>query len=174
MFSAPIPENDAERLATLYRYSILDSEPEQGYDDVTALASYICGTPFSTITLVDRDRQWFKSEVGFGTNETGRADGFCACALLQPEMMVIGDTLLEPRFCENPFVLGGPEIRFYAGAPLVAPNGHILGTVCVFDTKPRSLFQGADGGANGALPAGDGAVRGAVEGDRQREGRGRR
>lgn len=141
MFSAPIPDNDAERLATLYRYSILDSETEQGYEDVVALASYICETPFSTITLVDRDRQWFKSEVGFGTNETGRADGFCACAVMQPEMLVIGDTLLEPRFAQNPFVLGGPEIRFYAGAPLVAPNGHILGTVCVFDTKPRTLSK---------------------------------
>lgn len=139
MFTAPIPEDDAARLATLYRYSILDSQPEQGYDDVTALASYICGTPFSTITLVDRDRQWFKSELGFGTNETGRADGFCACALLDPEPLIVPDTLDDARFADNPFVLGGPRIRFYAGAPLIAPNGHILGTVCVFDTKPREL-----------------------------------
>jgi signal transduction histidine kinase len=139
MFAAPVPENDDERLATLYRYSILDSEPEQGYDDVTALASYICGTPFSTITLVDKERQWFKSEVGFGTNETGRKQGFCACALLLPEPLIIPDTLDDARFSENPFVLGSPKIRFYAGAPLVAPNGHILGTVCVFDTRPREL-----------------------------------
>ena len=139
MFSAPIPEDDAARLATLRRYDILDTGPEQGYDDVTALATYICATPFSTITLVDRDRQWFKSEAGFGTNETGRADGFCACALLSTEVLIVEDTLLDPRFVENPFVLGGPQIRFYAGAPLVAPSGHILGTVCVFDTKPRVL-----------------------------------
>lgn len=139
MFSAPIPENDAARLATLRRYDILDTQPEQGYDDVTALATHICGTPFSTITLVDRDRQWFKSEAGFGTNETGRADGFCACALLSRDTLIVEDTLLDPRFAENLFVLGGPQIRFYAGAPLVAPNGHILGTVCVFDTKPRVL-----------------------------------
>ena len=139
MFTAPIPEDDAARLATLYSYSILDSPPEQGYEDITALASFICATPFSTITLVDRDRQWFKSEVGFGTNETARADGFCACALLRPETLIVPDTLLDPRFANNPFVLEPPRIRFYAGAPLIAPDGHILGTVCVFDTKPRML-----------------------------------
>ncbi len=142
MFTAPIPEDDPARLATLYSYSVLDTAPEQGYEDVTALASFICGTPFSTITLVDKDRQWFKSEVGFGTNQTGRADGFCACALLSPETLIVKDTRLDPRFAENPFVLSGPQIRFYAGAPLVAPNGHILGTVCVFDTKPRVLSAG--------------------------------
>jgi signal transduction histidine kinase len=141
MYAAPIPDNDSDRLGTLYRYAILDTPPERGYDDTTALASYICATPYSTLTLVDRDRQWFKSEVGFGANETGRADGFCACALLEPETLIIEDTLLDPRFAENPFVLGGPKIRFYAGAPLVAPNGHILGTVCVFDTKPRILSR---------------------------------
>ncbi|HEX4030103.1 MAG TPA: GAF domain-containing sensor histidine kinase [Terracidiphilus sp.] len=139
MFTAPIPDDDSARLATLYSYSILDTAPEQGYDDVTALACFICDTPFSTITLVDKDRQWFKSEVGFGTNQTGRTDGFCACAILQPEPLIVQDTLLDPCFAENPFVLGGPKIRFYAGTPLVAPNGHILGTVCVFDTKPRAL-----------------------------------
>lgn len=139
MFTAPIPDDDSARLATLYSYSILDTAPEQGYDDVTALACFICDTPFSTITLVDKDRQWFKSEVGFGTNQTGRTDGFCACAILQPEPLIVQDTLLDPCFAENPFVLGDPKIRFYAGTPLVAPNGHILGTVCVFDTKPRAL-----------------------------------
>ena len=139
MYVAPIPENDAARLATLYRYSILDTPREQGYDDVTWLATFICGTPFSTVTLVDRDRQWFKSEVGFGTKETGRSGGFCACALLAPETLIVEDTLLDARFAENPFVLGSPKIRFYAGAPLISPNGHILGTVCVFDTQPRVL-----------------------------------
>jgi signal transduction histidine kinase len=136
---APIPVNDTARLATLHDYAILDTLPEQGYDDVTSLAAYICDTPFSTITLVDQDRQWFKSEVGFGTNETGRSDGFCACAILRPETLIVEDTLLNPQFSQNPFVLGGPQIRFYAGAPLIAPNGHILGTVCVFDQKPRVL-----------------------------------
>ncbi|WP_158793593.1 GAF domain-containing sensor histidine kinase [Granulicella sp. L60] len=139
MYSAPIPEHDVGRVATLHSYAILDTPPEPGYEDVTALASYICSTPYSTITFVDEDRQWFKSEVGFGTHETGRADGFCACAVLQPGLMIVEDTLLDDRFAENPFVVGGPQIRFYAGAPLVAPNGHILGTVCVFDNKPRAL-----------------------------------
>jgi PAS domain S-box-containing protein len=139
MFSAPIPDNDAERLATLHSYAVLDTAPEQGYEDVTAFATYICEVPYSTITFVDKERQWFKSEFGFGIRETGRGDGFCACALLQPETMIVEDTLLDPRFMENPFVLDGPKIRFYAGAPIVAPNGHILGTVCVFDDKPRKL-----------------------------------
>jgi PAS domain S-box-containing protein len=139
MFTAPIPDDDAGRLATLRSYAILDTSPEQGYEDVTALASYICAVRYSTITFVDKDRQWFKSEFGFGTNETGRADGFCACAVMQPQTLIIEDTHLDPRFAQNPFVLGGPKIRFYAGAPLIAPNGYILGTVCVFDDKPRQL-----------------------------------
>jgi PAS domain S-box-containing protein len=139
VFSAGIPDNDAERLATLHSYAILDTPPEQSYEDVTAFAAHICEAPYSTITFVDKDRQWFKSEAGFGTNETGRADGFCACAILRRETMIVEDTLLDPRFSQNPFVLGGPQIRFYAGAPIVAPNGHVLGTVCVFDNKPRRL-----------------------------------
>jgi len=139
MYAAPIPQSDAGRLATLHSYEILDSPSEQGYEDVTSLAAYICSAPYSTITFVDADRQWFKSELGFGTNETGRSEGFCACAVLQPEPLIIKDTLLDTRFAENPFVTGGPRIRFYAGAPLIAPNGHILGTVCVFDNKPRTL-----------------------------------
>jgi hypothetical protein len=89
MFSAPIPENDAERLATLHSYAILDTPPEQSYEDVTAFATYICAAPYSTITFVDRDREWFKSEVGFGTNETGRSDGFCGCAILCPETLIV-------------------------------------------------------------------------------------
>jgi signal transduction histidine kinase len=138
-FSAPVPLHDAVRVETLRSYAILDTPPERAYDDVTVLASFICETPFATITLVDSDRQWFKSEVGLGTNQTGRSDGFCACAILQPETMIVEDTLVDPRFCDNPFVLGAPRIRFYAGAPLIAPNGHVLGTVCVFDTRPRIL-----------------------------------
>jgi two-component system NtrC family sensor kinase len=139
VFTAPIPEDDADRLATLYRYSILDTQPEQGFEDVTTLASEICGTRFSLISFVDLNRQWFKSEVGLGSSETGRAESFCACALTSPEPLIVEDTLADPRFAENPLVLGEPGIRFYAGAPLVAPNGHVLGTVCVFDTEPRTI-----------------------------------
>lgn len=139
VFSAPIPENDAERLAELRSYGVLDTPTEQGYDDITFLASYICETPYATITLVDQDRQFFKSEVGFGARETSRADSFCACAMLESEPMVVSDSRLDERFAQNPFVVGAPGIRFYAGAPLVTPNGHVLGTVCVFDDKPREL-----------------------------------
>jgi PAS domain S-box-containing protein len=139
MFSDPIPENDAERVATLRSYGILDTPPEQGYEDVTSFANYICATPYSTVTFVDGERQWFKSESGFGRSETGRSGGFCACAILQSETLIVEDTLLDSRFSDHPFVLGSPKIRFYAGAPIVAPNGHVLGTVCVFDDKPRQL-----------------------------------
>ncbi len=139
MFTAPIPVNEDERLKVLQQYQILDTPSEQGYDDVTMLASFICDTPYATITLVDQDRQWFKSEVGFGRSETARDGGFCACALLQPDTMIVEDALLDQRFRENPFVVDGPQIRFYAGAPLISPGGYILGTVCVFDSRPRVL-----------------------------------
>ncbi|ADW71275.1 ATP-binding protein [Granulicella tundricola] len=139
MLSAPAPDDDAERVATLHSYDILDTSPEEAYEDVTALATFFCETPYATITFVDKERQWFKSEAGFGVNETGRLDGFCACTILQPDPLIIEDTLLDSRFSMNQFVLDGPRIRFYAGAPIVAPNGHVLGTVCVFDDKPRQL-----------------------------------
>lgn len=137
MFTAPIPDDDDGRVATLHSYAILDTAPEAGYEDVTALATYIFSAPYATVTFVDKGRQWFKSEAGFGTNETPRADGFCACAILQPKTMIVEDTLLDERFANNAFVTGWPRLRFYAGAPIVAPNGHVLGTVCVFDDKPR-------------------------------------
>lgn len=138
-FRAPVPENDDARLAALRRYNILDSAREQAYDDITSLAAFICDAPFSTITLVDQDRQWFKSEQGFGVSETNRDDSMCACAILQTSPMIVEDTLLDERFRDNPFVTGWPGIRFYAGAPLVTGDGFVLGTVCIFDTKPRTL-----------------------------------
>lgn len=138
MFTAPIPANDDARVAELHRYGILDTPPEKAYDDLTTLAAYICETPFSTITLVDHDRVWFKSERGVGASELGRAYSFCACAVVQPAAtIIVEDTLLDPRFAKNPSVLGAPYVRFYAGAPLVTADGHVLGTVCVFDTRPR-------------------------------------
>lgn len=137
MYTAPIPADDAGRVATLHSYDILDTPPEPGYEDVTALATHIFSAPYSTVTFVDTDRQWFKSEIGFGRNETNRSGNFCACAILQPETMVVQDTLLDARFADNLFVKSWPKIRFYAGAPIVAPNGHVLGTVCIFDIKPQ-------------------------------------
>ncbi|MGI4852906.1 MAG: ATP-binding protein [Janthinobacterium lividum] len=139
MASAPIPPNDAERLAELRSYAVLDTPVEQGYDDITLLASYICETPYALVTLVDQDRQFFKSEVGFGARETNRADSFCGHAILAHEPTIVPDSWKDERFAKNPFVTGGADIRFYAGAPLITPNGHVLGTVCVFDDKPREL-----------------------------------
>ena len=139
MFTPPIPANEEARLEALRRYGILDTPPEQGYDDIAALACFICEAPFALITLVDRDRQWFKSNIGFGAGETQRKDSFCACTLSEAATLVVEDAREDPRFAGNPFVLGEPGIRFYAGAPLVAPGGYVLGTVCVFDTRPRTL-----------------------------------
>jgi two-component system NtrC family sensor kinase len=144
MTPAPIPIDEEERLAVLNRYSILDTLPEQDYEDVTLMASFICGTPISLVSLVDRDRQWFKSVAGLPIRETCRAESFCAHVLVTPdatapETLVVEDALLDERFATNPLVLGEPGIRFYAGAPLVVPGGQVLGTVCVIDTKPRLM-----------------------------------
>ena len=139
MSSAPIPHDDAARLDALRAYSILDTLPEQEYEDVTALASFICGTPISLISLVDGERQWFKSKVGLDADQTRRSESFCAHTLTQPQTLIVEDTWLDPRFAKNSLVTGDPNIRFYAGAPIIDPAGQVLGTVCVIDTKPRSL-----------------------------------
>jgi two-component system, NtrC family, sensor kinase len=130
---------EESRLAALRRYAILDSLPEQGYEDATALAAIICGTPISLVSMVDAHRQWFKSEHGLGVRQTDRAESFCAHTLETANTLIVEDALLDERFAENPLVVGDPGIRFYAGAPVVDPSGHVLGTVCVIDTKPRVL-----------------------------------
>lgn len=127
------------RLAALNRYSILDTLPEQIYDDVTALASLICGTPISLVSLVDTDRQWFKAAVGVEVRETPRSQSFCAHTIGTAAILIVRDAREDPRFADNPAVTGPPGIRFYAGAPIIEPNGHVLGTVCVIDTEPRSI-----------------------------------
>jgi GAF domain-containing protein len=137
----PIPENEAERLNTLRGFGILDTHPEDRFDDLTWLAASICGTPISKISLVDEDRQWFKSKIGFGVCGTPRADAFCAHAIVSPDLFVVPDASQDPRFAASPLVLGEPHIRFYAGAPLTAPNGHNLGALCVIDRVPRQLSQ---------------------------------
>lgn len=131
--------NDSARLAALREYAILDTLPEQAYDDLTSLASFIGGAPISLISLVDEGRQWFKSSVGVGARETPRDQSFCAYTIADARTLIVEDTLLDPRFSDNPLVSGEPGIRFYAGAPLVDPHGHVLGTLCLIDNKPREI-----------------------------------
>lgn len=134
------PIDEAARLADLDRLAVLDSSEEQAYDDITRMAADVCGTPIALITLVDGSRQWFKSRVGMQATETPREHAFCAHAIQTPDqVMVVNDAAQDPRFVHNPLVTGDPNIRFYAGAPLVTASGQALGTVCVIDTQPREL-----------------------------------
>jgi diguanylate cyclase len=138
----PIPENESARLAALRRYKILDTLPEQAYDDIARLASQICGTPIALVSFVDSDRQWFKSRLGLEVPETSREVSFCAHALTAPqELLVVPDATADARFAKNPFVQGEMHLRFYAGAPLATEDGEVLGTLCVLDNKPHELTR---------------------------------
>jgi diguanylate cyclase (GGDEF)-like protein len=140
MLAAPLPDNEEARVAELHALDILDSAPERHYDDLVRIASAICGTPIGFVSLVDRDRQWFKAKLGIDVSETPREVSFCAHALNDPSrVLVVPDATQDPRFSDNPLVTGGPFIRFYAGAPLVSASGSVLGTLCVIDRKPRQL-----------------------------------
>jgi anti-sigma regulatory factor (Ser/Thr protein kinase) len=131
--------DEAARLAALRKYRILDTDPERAFDDLTMLASHICGTPIALISLIDADRQWFKSRVGLSISETSRSVSFCTHAIKQRELFVVSDARDNDTFRDNPFVVAENGIRFYAGAPLVTPAGHALGTLCVLDCVPRTL-----------------------------------
>lgn len=135
----PIPNNEVARLKTLCKCNVLDTAPEQAYDDITTLAANICGTSVSVISLVDANRQWFKSKVGLDASETARDIAFCAYAILQPDIFIVNNALLDERFATNPLVASEPYIRFYAGVPLITADGYGLGTLCVIDFVPREL-----------------------------------
>ena len=137
--SAPIPKNEVKRLKVLWQYDVLDTVPEEVFDDLTDLAADICEAPIALISLVDEDRQWFKSKVGVSLRETARDISFCAHAIMNQGILIVPDATKDPRFKNNPMVVGPHRIRFYAGAPLITPDGYALGTLCVLDRKPRQL-----------------------------------
>jgi GAF domain-containing protein len=132
------PLEDA-RLAALTSYCILDTESEDEYDDLTRLAAQICGTPMALVTLLDKDRQWFKSKVGLAASETPREHSMCAHAVKNRATLVVPDATADPRFHDNPYVTGDPSVRFYAGAPLITADGPALGALCVIDRRPRVM-----------------------------------
>jgi GAF domain-containing protein len=135
----PNPETEKRRLNVLWQYEVLDTVPEQLFDDLTELAAVICEAPIALISLVDESRQWFKSRFGTTIQETSRDVSFCAYAIQQSDLFVIPDATLDERFAKNPLVISDPKIRFYAGAPLITPDGYALGTLCVIDKVPREL-----------------------------------
>ncbi|MFN0140636.1 MAG: diguanylate cyclase domain-containing protein [Pyrinomonadaceae bacterium] len=138
--TAPLPENEVGRLAALYKLGILDTPAEREFDDITLLASQICGTPIAIISLLDESRQWFKSRVGLDVPETPRDQAFCSYTILNAKKtMVVTDAATDDRFRQNPLVTGEPKIRFYAGAPLLTQEDLPLGSLCVIDREPREL-----------------------------------
>jgi GAF domain-containing protein len=135
----PLPHNEAARLEVLRQLSLLDTPPEQEYDDLTHLAAFLCRAPMASITLIDEHRQWFKAKVGLQNSETARNISFCAHAILGSDLFIVPDATQDERFRDNPLVLGDPHIRFYAGMPLNTAEGATIGTLCVIDREPRDL-----------------------------------
>lgn len=139
MTPAPIPANDAERLRVLRELLILDTPPEERFDRIVEFAAAEFDMPIALISLVDRNRQWFKARVGLDACETARETSFCGHAIVRHALFEVLDATQDPRFADNPLVTGAPFIRFYLGAPLTLPNGATIGTLCLIDTRPREL-----------------------------------
>src|SRR5688500_9700762 len=134
-----MPFDDACRLQALADYRVLDSPAEEPFDNIARLTAKIFGMPITLVTLVDHQRQWFRAKHGVSVSETPGEISFCDHAIRADETLLVPDTLLDPRFADNPLVLGAPHVRFYCGVPLRTPEGHGLGTLCIIDCKPRSL-----------------------------------
>ncbi len=140
MFKAPMPARETERLNALLDYKVLDTVSEKSFDELVLMASQLCGTPVAMVSLVDEHRQWFKAKHGVTTEETPRDISFCGHAIVNPDsVFVVPDSQKDERFADNPLVLGPPNVRFYAGAPLVSASGFAVGTLCVIDHKPREM-----------------------------------
>lgn len=141
MIKAPIGKNEAERLQALLDYKILDTKEDVAFDQLVEMASKICDVPIALVSLIDSDRQWFKANVGLDAKETPRDISFCGHAIHQKDIFIINEASLDERFKGNPLTTGYPHIRFYAGTPLITPEGHAIGTLCVIDQKPRELSE---------------------------------
>jgi len=139
--SLPSPLDETARLAALHRYSVLDSSPEEAFDDLTNLASLICATPIALVSLVDSGRIWFKSRLGLNVSEIPRIDGFCSSAILSDRLLIVPDATVDERLATHPLVTSEPNLKFYAGAPLITPSGHRVGSLCVIDTVARHIDQ---------------------------------
>jgi GAF domain-containing protein len=135
----PISHREKKRLKVLWQYEVLDTVPEEVFDELTELAAQICEAPIALISLVDEKRQWFKSKRGVALTETSRDVSFCSHAIRHEGLFIVPDAMKDRRFARNPLVTSDPKIRFYAGAPLITPDGHALGTLCVIDKIPRDL-----------------------------------
>lgn len=135
------PVGEKKRLKVLWQYDVLDTPSEAMFDDLAELAARICEAPIALISLVDEDRQWFKAKVGISLTETSRDISFCAHAIKQSGLFIVPDATKDARFAQSPLVTSEPHIRFYAGAPLITPDGYALGTLCVIDKVPRELRE---------------------------------
>ncbi len=141
-FKIPMPKDEAQRLAALHHYDILDTPPERSFDGIVRLASHVCDTPVALVVLIDNARQWFKAKVGVRLRETPREFAFCAHTIMQRGVFIVPDARRDPRFALNPLVASGPQYRFYAGVPLITPDNRALGTICVIDKNLRTLTAG--------------------------------